>query len=201
MVDCKSIAFSYAIERGRVRFPLRVRCRAAKGLPCDHNERQYIMTAKNVESTEVAIVDDVVASASAMDVAGIVAGMSSGDLQMYTSVKGVDKVAKLKVLDAITNSEPLADHLRESFNLTDFVIQVIQMADEKTGEIGNVPRIILIMDDGKAYHAISSGVLQSLRNFVGVLGEPGTGDAWPVAVTCDEVKGRNGYRFMTLKLA
>jgi len=152
-------------------------------------------------STEVVVPEEIIASASAMDVAGIVAGMASGDLQMYTSVKGVDKVAKLKVLDAITNSEPLADHLRESFNLTDFVIQVIQMADEKTGEIGNVPRIILITDDGKAYHAISSGVLQSLRNFVGVLGEPGTGDAWPVAVTCDEVKGRNGYRFMTLKLA
>jgi len=158
-------------------------------------------TKNDAVSTDVAVTDEVIASASVMDVTGIVQGMAKGELQMYSTVKGDDKASKLKVLDAITNSESLSDHLREPINLTDFVIQVIQMPDEKTGEINNVPRIILITDDGKAFHAISSGVLQSLRNFVGVLGEPGKSDAWPVSVVCDEVKGRNGYRFMTLKLA
>ena len=158
-------------------------------------------TKNDAVSTDVAVADEVIASASVMDVTGIVQGMAKGELQMYSTVKGDDKASKLKVLDAITNSESLSDHLREPINLADFVIQVIQMPDEKTGEINNVPRIILITEDGKAFHAISSGVLQSLRNFVGVLGEPGSSDAWPVSVVCDEVKGRNGYRFMTLKLA
>lgn len=150
-------------------------------------------------SSEVAVVDEVAAS-SAMDVRGIVAGMAKGDLQMYSTVRGEDKASKLRVLAAITDSEALSDHLREKIELKDFIIQVIQMPDEKTGEVNDVPRVVLLAADGKAYHAISSGILQSLRNYVGVLGDPNTWDE-PVAVTCDEVKGRNGYRFMTLKLA
>lgn len=176
--------------------------RAAKGLHDNRNERLPIMATKDV-STDVATVDEVEAtSSSVMNVAKIVQGMANGELQMYTTVKGGDKASKLAVLAAITDSEALSDHLRETFNVKDFIIQVIQMPDEKTGEVNDVPRIILISDDGKAYHAISAGVLQSLRNFSGVLGEPSaTNENWPVAVMCDEVKGRNGYRFMTLKLA
>lgn len=152
-------------------------------------------------SSDVAVVDEV-AVTSVMDVASIVRGMANGDLQMYSTVKGGDKASKLRVLAAITDSEALADHLREPFDVQDYIVQVIQMADEKTGEVGNVPRIVLLTADGKAYHAISAGVLQSLRNFAGVLGEPSaTNENWPVRVVCDEVKGRNGYRFMTLKLA
>lgn len=151
----------------------------------------------------VVLTDEVAASAgNVMDVAGVIAGLSSGTNQMYSSVKGGDKVAKLKVLAAVTDSESLSDHLREKFAIQDVVIQVIEMPNEKTGEMQKVPRIILITDKGKAFHAVSNGILMSIQNFIGVLGEPGADEGnWPVTVVCDEVKTRNGYKAMTLKLA
>jgi len=153
-------------------------------------------------STDVAVVDEIEASSAGLDVASIIKGLASNELQMYSSVKGDDKAAKFKVLAAMTDSESLGDHLREKFEVQDFVIQKIQMPDAKTGEMRDVPRIILITTKGKAYHAISGGILMSLQNFVGVLGEPGVVEGnWPIPVVCDEVKTRAGFRAMTLKLA
>lgn len=149
-------------------------------------------------STEVAVSENM--ARGAVDVMGAVQAMASGAVQVFSTVQGDDFDAKKRTLAAITDSEPLADHLREKIDLVDFVVQVVQMADDN-GEVSDQPRVILIDKTGKAYHAISSGILRSLQNYTGLLGMP---NAWPeggVAVMADEQRGRSGFRFMTLKLA
>lgn len=119
---------------------------------------------------------------------------------LYTSIKGEDFETRKRVLAALGASAKVDDNLGKAFMLKDVIVQSIEMPDERTGELVNVPRVILIDDKGGAMVAVSSGLLRSIQNFIGTLGEPQT---WPGAVKVKvvEAKARSGYKFFTLELA
>lgn len=152
-------------------------------------------------STEVAVPDGGSSPVrSQAEVLAAVQAMGQGGM-VYSTFDADDLDSKKRVLNAITESEPVADHLRETLNLKDFVIQAATMIDDQTGEERDVLRTILLTADGKAYHAISDGLFKSLQNYTAVLGHPSTWPAEGIAVMVDEVRSRRGYRFMTIKLA
>lgn len=130
--------------------------------------------------------EDVVTSA--------VQALGSGQALAYSSIQGDDFESKLAVLSAITDSSPISENLGKTIQLVDLVVQVIDLTDPQTGELTRQPRIILVDADGVAYHAISSGMLRSLSNLIGVLGQPAT---WPtpVPVTVKSAKARVGSYF------
>ena len=107
---------------------------------------------------------------------------------------------KAKVAQAVTNAEPLADHLGKELTLRNYVGQVIELPDEETGVLRAVPRIILLCDEGQFY-AISSGILSALENLTGVLGEP---HSWPIGarviVEAVQERTRAKRNVFTLKL-
>lgn len=149
-------------------------------------------------STEVAVAET--QARSSADVLAAVASMGQGTA-VYSTFTADDLESKKRVLNAITESEAVADHLREKLMLKDFVIQAATMIDDQTGEERNVLRTILLTADGKAYHAISDGIFKALQNYTAVLGHP---SHWPdegIAVVVDEIRSRRGFRFMTIKLA
>ena len=128
--------------------------------------------------------------------------MRSGGSMVVTTFEESNLETKLATFDAMTNAVAVSDHFGTAINLRNWVIQPVEMpVDDKDPSKGTAlaPRIILIDDDGSAYAAISSGILKSLENLVGVFGKPsGWPESIPVAVV--EEKSRKGFRFMTLKI-
>lgn len=135
---------------------------------------------------------------SNLPVGQAITALRNGKVSIVSSIEGDDFDTKLTVVDAITNSESLADNLNKDIELVNFVIQSIEMVNEQTGELEAVPRTILIAKDGKAFHAISKGVFSSLENLVGVMGRPAAWDR-PINVYGEKQRARVGS-VITLKL-
>lgn len=118
-------------------------------------------------------------------------------LVAYSSIKGDDIDAKMDVLNAVSNAEPIAQHLGEELLIRDIIIMNTTLTDKATGEVVEVQRTVVITEDGTAYAAMSGGIIRSLNNMIGVLGEPSTWPA-PVATTIVEA-GPVGRRYYTAK--
>lgn len=114
----------------------------------------------------------------------------------YTSLALTTQKDKLRMLNIISNSQPLLDKVGEKLLIKDVIIQTAQFTDEETGEIDEGLRTTLIDPDGNAFHAASKGIALSLRTTFNVLGQPGEWEE-PLEVTVRE--GRKGkYRYLTL---
>lgn len=129
--------------------------------------------------------------------------LKSGSSNVLSTFEGGEFADKIKVIAAMTSAKPIADNLGTIINLRNVVVQPVDMpVDEKDESKGTaeVPRIILVDEDGTAYAAISSGIFKSLENIFGVLGQPAT---WPTAlpVVVTEEKSRKGFKFFTLSIA
>jgi hypothetical protein len=144
----------------------------------------------------IAIVEDSSVSASALS--NEIASLASGRVSVFSTIQGNDFGSKLAVIDALDNAVPLADNIGKTINLQDAVVQHIEMADDKTGELRSQPRITLIDADGTAYHVISNVVFKDLKTYFGVLGMPHTWNA-PLAVAAEKGKAATGS-FITLKV-
>jgi len=127
------------------------------------------------------------------------AGMNAGDVGVFSTFKGEDFKTRVAVYQALTDAEPVADHVGETIQLANVVAQAVEVADE-TGAVNETVRVILVDDKGKSYAALSDGLFRSIRNIFGILGEP---QQWgqPLPVKVLEEKSRKGFRFFTLKIA
>lgn len=128
-----------------------------------------------------------------------IANLAKGNLNIFSTVTATDFNSRKRVINAMSSSEPVADHLNKKLEVTDVIVQAIEMENEQTGKLQTVPRIVLLTADGKAYHAISDGLYRSVQNMLVVLGHPNT---WPepVGVTVSKEKGKAGNYF-TAKIA
>jgi len=122
----------------------------------------------------------------------------------YSSIKMDDPSARLEVLEAVTNSEPVREHLKELVYVQNIIIQRIEMADQQSGEMVTQPRIVILTRQGApdgdelVLHAISQGLLRSINNMIGALGEPSTwGDFLPPAAFL--LAGPAGRQYLTMK--
>lgn len=118
---------------------------------------------------------------------------------IFTTVKGNDFAARRKIFSAVNDAESISDLNGKPFQIADLVIEAIEFANEKTGEIEPSVRTIFITPDGKAYQAFSGPIFNAAKRLLGLLGDPET---WPEPVTVrvtEEGKGTN--RFYKLALA
>lgn len=104
-----------------------------------------------------------------------------GKSSVFSSITGTDFASKLAVLNATTNSKPLAENLGKTIWIENIVVQFVSIKDQQNPEGPRVPakRSILIDQDGTAYHAISNGVFSGIENLIGIVGQPHT---WPFAL-------------------
>lgn len=128
--------------------------------------------------------------------------MRNGGSLVVTTFEESGWDAKLATFDAMTNALRVDENFGTVINLRNWVVQPVEMPkDDKDPSKGTAlaPRIILIDEDGTSYAAISSGILKSLENLVGVFGKPA---GWPgsIPVVVSEERGRSGYRYMTLSI-
>lgn len=147
------------------------------------------------ETTDIAVFETAGSDSLERDIQNL----KTGQVNVFSSMASDSFTDRVDMLEKMTNSTPLDDMLDTPFLLSHFIIQPIEMPDEKTGEIQAVPRVILIDADGNSYHAISTGIFSSLKNISGLLGMPAD---WPepVKVTAKREKTRAGYNVFTLKM-
>lgn len=82
---------------------------------------------------------------------------------------------RMNVLKAVSNSDNLSEILGQPLKVKDIVIQAVQMTNEQTGEVQDVPRVILVDKEGAAHHAISAPLFRDVRTLLGIAGDP---DGW-----------------------
>lgn len=133
---------------------------------------------------------------SGNDAQETVTNFQNGTLALYSSLNTDDKAGQLQLLSAISDAEPLSDHIGEKIELVHFVLQATTISDDDGGEVDAV-RVILIDADGNAYAAVSEGMVKALQNLVAIMGQPAS---WPepLTITPVEKKSRKGFRFMTI---
>ena len=100
--------------------------------------------------------------------------------------------SKVKIYNAISAvDESLADHIGEVLEVVDVIAHPVTLTDEKTGEIFEALRTVLVTKDGKSYEAVSNGITNSLSRIFSIVGMP----SWveePVKMKIKQVKTRNG---------
>lgn len=147
-------------------------------------------------TSAIAVIED--ASVSAATLSNEIANLAKGQVNVWSTITGTDFDSRATVLDAIGNAEPLSKHLDKTILLANAVVQQIEMADDKTGELKAQPRITLIAADGKSYHVISNVVFKDLKTFFGVMGMP---SEWPAPLPIAAYEGGTGQRkFLSVKV-
>lgn len=137
---------------------------------------------------------------AAVDIDAAIASLNDGTAGGYSSIKGNDFTSRMAIAGALTSSEPIDDHKGETINLANIIIQTVDIPDPRTGETNRAPRVTLINDEGKAFHATSTGLLGSVKTILSVLGEPHT---WPKSVPVKVVEKRtnSGFKVFTIEFA
>lgn len=127
------------------------------------------------------------------------ASLNSGT-GIVSTFQGDTMEERKATLTAVTNAVPIADNLDTVIRLSHVVTQAVTISDDKTGEMTDAVRVILIDADGVSYAAVSEGLMGSLRDVFGIMGHPTT---WPepLPIKVVEKRGRSGYRFMKIELA
>lgn len=129
-----------------------------------------------------------------------VSNLAAGVNSIYSTIAGETREEKVQILEAVTNAEPVGDHLGEVIKLRHVIAQATQVEDANTKEMRDAVRTVIIDDEGKAYAAVSDGMLMALQNIFGIMGNPSTW-AEPLPITVVEVKGRKGFKFFTVRIA
>lgn len=118
----------------------------------------------------------------------------------FSSIVEATEENKVRIFNALANSEKLDDHLNESIMLKDILSQTGEMPNRVSGEMEEVTFITLLdADDSKpALRAGSKGLLNSIQDLVNVFGHPATWDS-PREVHAVSVASAKG-KFFQIKL-
>jgi hypothetical protein len=128
-----------------------------------------------------------------------VATLGTTGPNFFSSITTDDFTSKVRVFEAMQGSESISTVLNKPLEVVDIIIQVSELANEQTGVLQTVPRVILLTKDGKAYHGFSAPLYRDITNLMGILGHPRT---WPAPVKLSVSQEGTGTRkYFTAKLA
>lgn len=101
--------------------------------------------------------------------------------QPYCSMLVTDEKSASMLFKAMNQpDDSLGDHINETIDVTNIFIQPVPMANQETGEMNVVPRIVLFDVEGKTYVTVSRGIYNALKNMCAIVGTPET---WKAPVT------------------
>lgn len=109
--------------------------------------------------------------------------LSSESPSTYCSVQGGDMRAKALVYNAMNNpSHRVGDCINKKLLIKDVLAEVIELENEETGELQQVPRVVLIDMDGESYQAVSTGIFNAVKKAIAVFGAPTWGEGLPIVI-------------------
>ena len=101
--------------------------------------------------------------------------------QPYCSMQVTDEKSASMLFKAMNQpDDSLGNHINETIDVTNIFIQPVPMANQETGEMNVVPRIVLFDVEGKTYVTVSRGIYNALKNMCAIVGTPET---WKAPVT------------------
>lgn len=126
-------------------------------------------------------------------------GLSQNKGRVMSSFDLSTDEGQTETLQYLQDNELLADHVGEIIRIKDVVAHKVTIVDDKTGDVSDGMRTIIIDDKGKAYAATSQGVTNSLAQIFSIKGEPQT---WkkPVSVKVAQKRSRTNAMYHVLTL-
>lgn len=115
----------------------------------------------------------------------------------FCSMVAVDTKAKKTLFNATSNPAKISSMIGKQIDLLHFYVEVIQVVAEQTGEIVNVPRVVLIDKAGNGYQGVSVGLYNALKRIVSMFGMPETWEE-PLTVEVQQIEVKNGRTFNLL---
>lgn len=121
---------------------------------------------------------------------------------MYCSLKSDGTMkSKAAIFNAVNSPEKrVSDCIGDVINLKDIVAHPVKLVDEKTGELLETMRMVLISDAGVGYEAVSTGLVNAVQRILQIFGQP---ESWtePIPVKVVQKGTRNGNnKVTTLKI-
>jgi hypothetical protein len=102
-----------------------------------------------------------------------VSELMGGEAQAFCSIDAVDPETKAIVFNAANNPDhKVKEFVNKQIDVKDIYAEIIEIANEETGEITKVPRIVLIDATGLAYECVSVGMYSAIRKLVAIYGAP-----------------------------
>ena len=115
----------------------------------------------------------------------------------FCSMVAVDTKAKKTLFNATSNPNKISSMIGKQISLLHFYVEIIQVVSEQTGEIVNVPRVVLIDSKGNGYQGVSIGLYNAIKRIVSMFGMPETWDE-PLTVEVQQIELKNGRTFNLL---
>jgi hypothetical protein len=117
----------------------------------------------------------------------------------WCSLVTADDRDRVTLYNAVTTPAKLSDMINKQITVRHVYAEIIQVTADATGEIVNVPRVVLIDDKGIGYQAVSTGIYNAVKRMLGLFGNPADW-AKPHVVEVQNVSLSEGRHTMTLKV-
>ena len=109
--------------------------------------------------------------------------LSAASNTTYCSIQGGDRKTLAKVYNAANNqTHRVGDFINKTINVKDVLVEIIDIADEETGEVEQAPRVVLIDDKGEAYQSVSQGMFSAIKKAIQIFGVPTWDDPLPMTI-------------------
>lgn len=109
--------------------------------------------------------------------------LSAESPSTYCSVQGGDRKAKALVYNAMNNpTHRVGDCINKKLMIKDVLAEVIELENEETGELQQVPRVVLIDENGESYQAVSTGIFNAVKKAIAVFGAPTWDEPLPIVI-------------------
>ena len=109
--------------------------------------------------------------------------LSAESPSTYCSVQGGDRKAKALVYNAMNNpTHRVGDCINKKLMIKDVLAEVIELENEETGEMQQVPRVVLIDEKGESYQAVSTGIFNAVKKAIAVFGAPTWDEPLPIVI-------------------
>lgn len=118
----------------------------------------------------------------------------------FPSVESMTRAQRVALYNAMSaEGESLEEHCGETLQMINAVGVAVRMTSDKTGEVRDCVRSVIITTDGQYYTAVSEGIIRALDRIALYVEQPPWSE--PIAVIPRLRKTRQGYRVLTLELA
>lgn len=149
--------------------------------------------SENTVSTEVAIAE------THVDPSELIRAFQNPDSMMVSTVKAETFAERKVVLKAMMDAKNIRDYQGKPFELVGWTAQAVKITDDKTGEVSDNVRIVMMGSKGEAFACVSGGIATALKNIRSVMGDPAEWDE-PLKVMAKEEAGKGMNRYLTLVL-
>lgn len=105
---------------------------------------------------------------------------------------------KMALYNAMQTTDKVDEHLNEPLHVTNVLAQVIEVANQETGEVDPSTRVVIHAEEGD-FAAVSPTLAHAFGDLFAIFGTP---DTWshPLVLKVVEKRSRRGFKFFDLEL-